>query len=78
MAGNLTSAERRLPHPDGGQERVLRVWGTPDRSAQRVPLCASPRDWVALTQHCARHAGGLTWMIGSVVNMQKVISLSKD
>lgn len=40
VAGNLASVERRLPHPDGGEERVMRVWGTPDRSAQHATVSA--------------------------------------
>ena len=31
VAGNLTSVERSLPHPQSGEERTLRVWGMSDR-----------------------------------------------
>ncbi|KAK9828032.1 hypothetical protein WJX81_003329 [Elliptochloris bilobata] len=34
VAGNLTSVNRSLPHPDGGEARLVRVWGTPDRGPE--------------------------------------------
>ena len=54
VAGNLTSVERRVPHPDGGEERMLRAWGTPDRSAQHATLFLPPI-LVFLTHRCTGH-----------------------